>query len=168
MFLELIALILEFIPVWINHPLVLIFFCDWCFYGTIEVLSVLLLPIEIYLSVMEIWYQTYCLMILADLIWDDISKSVAPDAFKWCIWLYFFVVVQNENVEVLITDIIFWKVLRTTLFDKVIPDFDNVITIIDMPINEGVQSWFKTTYELFVCDDFLVDDPAFIDVEDLE
>ena len=87
------------------------------------------------------WKDAKLVRIFLVNVLDDVSKPVVSFWIHRCIRFYFFTHLEIEYFKIVVEDLLFFETLVEIRLDQVIPDFGDVIVIVNMTVHERIVAW---------------------------
>jgi hypothetical protein len=102
------------------------------------------------------------------MVLNDVRKAVPSNRVQRGICANTLAAFQLKAVKVVVKDLIFKKLhLRLPLYE-VVPDLYDIVIVVDMSANEGVEAGLKSSYKLLEMEITLIRDGPRLQVENLK
>lgn len=105
------------------------------------------MAVQVDLLVVQVGQQQNALWLqVSDIVArDDVAKAVGQDGVHWRVGLHSLAFVQLEDVEVIVQHLVFFVLPRARILDQVVPDFYNIIIIINVAVDESIKAGLESS-----------------------
>ena len=97
---------------------------------------------------MEVWQDFKLFRMVLICVLDNVSKAMPSYWVQRSVSTNTLTRFKLEAIEVVIENFVLKQMHRWIVLNKVIPDFNDIVIVVNVSINKSIKAWFKSSYKL--------------------